>query len=175
MNKKLIIPIVVVILAIVVIAGYLISTNYVGSNGTSIKSFNGTGYSFSYPGNWTVSNTSVSDSTDEIIRVSKGQSDTYIQIQKSSLGSMTAEQVLNAQEEIPDNYQKVSSNNLTVDGNTAYQTIYTLNSNGKTYKQSSIKFVKNGDIYYITFEALESTFDQDKATLDSILNSFKIQ
>lgn len=173
MNKKLIIPIVAVIL-IVVIAGYLISTNYNGTNETSIKTFNATGYSFSYPGNWTVSNVSSSNSTDEIIRISKG-SDTYISIQKSPLGGLDAEQALSAQNVMPDNYQKVSTNNLTVDGNTAYQTIYTVNSNGKTYKQANIEFAKDGNIYFITFEALESTFDQDKAVLDSFISSFKVQ
>lgn len=174
MNKKLIIPIVVVILLIVVVAGYLISTNYTVNNGTSVKTFNATGYSFSYPGNWTVSNVSSSNSTDEIIRITVG-SDTYIQIQRSSLGGLDAEQALSAQNIMPDNYKKVSTSNLTVDNNTAYQTIYSVNSNGKTYKEANIRFAKNGYIYFITFQALESTYDQDKAVLDSVINSIKVQ
>jgi hypothetical protein len=123
-----------------------------------------------------VSNGSGSNqTTGDIVKLEKtGDSNTTFQVQKSSLGALTADEALNAQQVMPDNYKLVSSGNRTIDGNTAYLNIYTINNTDKVYKQVNLRFTKNGYIYYVTFQAPESIFDAENATLNSILDSMKV-
>ena len=44
--------------------------------------------------------------------------------------------------QMPDNYNEASYSNLTIDGNTAYQTIYNVTGSGTNYKVVIIQFVK---------------------------------
>ena len=164
MDKKFLALIVALVALVVAVSGCT-------SNTSTTTNFTGNGYNFTYPSNWTVL---TNGSSDDIAKIQK-DTNTSFQVQKSALAGMTADQALNAEKQMPDNYKQISTSNLTIDGNTAYQTVYNVSSNGTTFKEVSIEFVKNNNIYYLTFMAPENTFDSDKATLDAIISSFKVQ
>lgn len=73
-------------------------------------------------------------------------------------------------------YKKVSSSIITIDGNNAYESIFTVNDPvvGQI-KSEYIYFVKNGKTYVITFSAVDKDFDKEKGNFDIILYSFKVQ
>lgn len=163
MDKKFLVLIVALVAVCVAVSGC--------TNTNTTTNFTGNGYNFTYPSNWTVV---TNGSSDDIAKIQK-DTNTSFQVQKSALAGLTAEQALNAEKVMPDNYKQISTSNITIDGNTAYQTTYNVTTNGTTFKQISIEFVKNNNIYYLTFMAPENTFDNDKTTLDSIISSFKVQ
>lgn len=71
---------------------------------------------------------------------------------------------------------KISSENITIDGENAFKDILILNSTEIIIERfECIYFVKNQKTYLIIFSALDKDFDKEKANFDMILNSFKVQ
>lgn len=74
-------------------------------------------------------------------------------------------------------YQKISNNTTTVDGNIAYENTYIVKDSNRfdqTMKEQQINFIKNGSIYGLTFDAPQDTFDSEISNFNITLNSFKI-
>jgi hypothetical protein len=185
MDKKLIIMIVALIAACVFVSGCT------SSNNTTAKNYTGSGYSFTYPGDWNLTK-STENATVDMVSVTKAGTlndtkvnssgvtttlTTTFQIQKSATNGMTENEILNMDTMIPDNWKQLSTGNKTIDGKTVITTTYQINdtTTGKVMKQVTFKFVKNDSVYYITYMAPESTFDSEQANFDVILNSLKFQ
>lgn len=78
---------------------------------------------------------------------------------------------------VPSEWKKISNSTLTIDNKTAYEKTYTTNDTniGQIMRYSDIFFVKNGNIYSITLQAQDNTFDSVKSKFDTIINTFKVQ
>jgi len=165
MNKKSIIPIIFLIVAFVTISGCT-SNN---GNTSSVKNYTGNGVSFNYPGNWTLDNQTSGNDT----------------IMVTDMGSINGSRVTTEQSAIkqynntilPSGWEKISNNTLIIDNKTAYQRTYIVNDTNynQTMRYSDIFFIKNGNIYSITLQAPDNTFDSEKSIFDIIIHSFKVQ
>lgn len=167
MDKKLIIPIVFLIVGFVAVSGCTTS-----GNSTSVKNYTGNGYAFNYPSDWTV-NVNPGNNSD-IISVSKNSApntSVSIQLMKNTVSDQAAIN-LNKNTLVPSNWTKVSNSTLTIDNNTAYETSYTEAGQNKI---SQIFFVKNGTSYIFTLEAPVNNFDNETKNFDIITQSFKLQ
>ena len=77
---------------------------------------------------------------------------------------------------LSENSKKISSNIIVIDGNKAYEEIFTTNDNiNGTMRFERMDFVKNGNVYTIVFQAPDNYFDKEKQNINIILNSFKVQ
>lgn len=167
MDKKLIIPIVFLIVGFVAISG---CTN--SGNSTSVKNYTGSGYTFNYPSDWTV-NVNPSNSTDIVSVVKNSAPIASLSIQSiKNTGSDQTAINLNKNTLVPSNWTKVSNSTITIDNNTAYETSYTIAGQDKI---SQIFMVKNGTTYIFTSQAPLSTFDNETKNFDVIIKSFKLQ
>lgn len=75
-------------------------------------------------------------------------------------------------------FKKISNKTLTIDENTAYETIYAFNNPSIFHEIiiiQQIAFVKNGTTYSLDFQTPNNEFNNEKPNFDIILNSFKIQ
>lgn len=167
MDKKLIIPIVFLIVGFVAISG---CTN--SGNSTSVKNYTGNGFTFNYPSDWTV-NVNPSNTSDiiSITKNSEPNTSMTIQLMKNTGSDQTAIN-LNKNTLVPSNWTKVSNSTLTINNITAYETTYTIAGQDKT---SVVFFVKNGTSYIFTSQAPLSSFDNETKNFDVIINSFKLQ
>lgn len=186
--------ILVVALSMVIISGLFVSsvTNVNVVNNT----YSEDGVSFNVPPNWQVSkivdgsttnidiinnaivdgpiaNIDVTNNTDshpnsdnlqitvDISPIPKGMSNQYVINMIQNQGD----------------YQKISNNTTTVDGNIAYENTYIVKDSNRfdqTMKEQQINFIKNGSIYGLTFDAPQNTFDSEISNFNITLNSFKI-
>lgn len=72
---------------------------------------------------------------------------------------------------------KISSENITIDGENAIKDVLVLNCTETEIidRFECVYFVKNEKTYLLTFSALDKNFNKEKANFDMILNSFKVQ
>ncbi len=74
------------------------------------------------------------------------------------------------------NYKRISSREFTLNGQTAYEIVYTCKlDNGQTGKTREVFTEINGKVYDISCVSLVSDFDKNKGNFDMIINSFKVQ
>ena len=162
MDKKSIIPVILLISALVAVSGCV---NYPGNgnNTTTIKNYTGSGISLNYPSDWNVNN-----DTSYIIVLNKNSGiNTYISIQVMLMtGGFTSNDAIP-----PGNFTKVSNSTRTIDNVTAHDVLYKsdLLMGGTTY------FEKKGKTIIITYQSPLNEFEQDKTSFDTIINSIKIQ
>lgn len=178
MNKKTIIPIVFLIVALVAVSGCT-SNN---GNSTSVKNYTGNGVSFNYPGNWTLENQTSGNDTimvTDLSSMNASRVTTSFQVQIIPLNGLTEQSALAQFNNTihPSEWKKISNNTLTINDKTAYQRTYIANDTNynQTMRYSEILFVKNGNIYILTLQAPDNTFDSVKSKFDTIINSLKIQ
>ena len=151
--------------------------------GTPVKAYSGNGVSFYYPVNWVVQ--SMPQDGCEILEVydmySSSQEDPSLQIQivPNPLG-MSDQEALDSFASSSDSpgYKIISKTTLTLNGNKAYEIMYTVNDKSM-YNQimgdQEIYLVKNHKLYILDYTAPYNTFSNEKGTIALILNGFKIQ
>jgi len=74
-------------------------------------------------------------------------------------------------------WTKISNNTLTIDGVTAYESVYRVNDTqnfGELMRMHQIVFVKNNTVYVILLQAPDKEFDSEEPVFDMVLNSFKV-
>ncbi|OEC84791.1 MULTISPECIES: sortase domain-containing protein [Methanobacterium] len=169
----------IILLAIVVVIIFAVN---LGDNGlgTQAKHFDNGEISFDYPGtlteiNGTGSNiTSFSDDSGLNItvvkeRVPKGYN-LANQVQSNGIGT------------VDENFQLVSTKNVTINGTTGYESDYNLQDGNVSKQRKEVWFQKNNALYGIIYTSLGSV-DTDSSALDvsaaedelnTIINSIKI-
>jgi hypothetical protein len=162
-------------------------------NGT----YSGNGVSFNYPDNWSVDADNKDEDTIQITASSIYSSSNFtsfgpfpvrkvtttspddaqfqVQISNDSISKQLVTQIGNM--ELDSNMKKISSSTLTIDGEKAYEEIFTTNygSDIGIMRDEQIGFVKNGVAYILYFEVKDEDFDNEKQNFNLILNSFKVQ
>ena len=162
MDKKSIIPIVVLILAMVAVSGCV---NYTGNgnNTTTVKNFTGGGISMNYPSDWILNN----DTSGMILLNKMSGVNTQLTVQVMLMsGAMTTNEAIP-----PGNFTKVSNSTRTIDNVTAKEVIY----KSDLLMGSTIFFEKKGRTIIIYYQAPVNEFDQEKANFDIMINSIKVQ
>ena len=168
------------VLILIVLASGCITGNMNNVNVVN-NTYSGEGVSSKIPANWKVSK--LTDETNTNIKIDKNNSTdgTLITIAKlPNPKGMSDQDGINAIQNPTNqggNYQKISNNTTTVDGNTAYETTYIVNDTSRftqIMKEQQINFIKNGTTYALIFDAPENTFDKEKSNFDITLNSFRI-
>jgi hypothetical protein len=162
MDRKSIIPVILLILALVAVSGCV---NYPGNgnNTTSIKNYTGSEISLNYPSDWIVNN----DTKYMILLTKNSGINTYMSIQIMLMsGGFTSNDAIP-----PGNFTKVSETTRTIDNVTAHEVTYKsdLLMGATTY------FEKNGKTIIITYQAPLNEFEQEKTSFDTIINSIKLQ
>ena len=178
MNKKSIVPIIFLIVAFVAISGC--TSNY--GNTSSVKNYTGNGVSFNYPGNWTLDNQTSGNDTimvTDMSSINGSRVTTSFEVQIIPQNGLTEQSAIKQYNNtiLPSGWEKISNNTLIIDNKTAYQRTYIVNDTNynQTMRYSDIFFIKNGNIYSITLQAPDNTFNSEKSIFDIIINSFKVQ
>jgi PsbP-like protein len=182
--RKYIGLIIILILAFLVLS---FSASYISNiaNSKNIKAYNsttntysGNGISFNYPSNWNIQTDNQGGNNIIMIVSNNATFQISIQISPNPPGMSDQEAITGIQNSInPDGFQKISNNTLTIDGNTAYETTYTVNNHTifpEITTDQQIALVKNGTTYSLDFQAPTNEFNNEKPNFDIILNSFKI-
>ena len=169
-------------------------------NLTNVSAINGTysvgNVSFKCPDNWSVETDNEDESTIRITASPIYSSNNFtsfgpfpvrtvtttspddaqfeVQISNDSISKQLVTQIENVK--LDHNMKKISSGTLTIDGEKAYEMIFTTNygSDIGIMRDEQIGFVKNGIAYVMDFEAKDGDFDKEKQKFDIILNSFKV-
>jgi len=153
------------------------NSNNIKVYNSTTNTYSGNGISFNYPSNWNLQTDNL-DGNNAIIVVSNN---TTFQVSISpNPPSMSDQDAIIAIQSSsnPDGFQIISNNTLIIDGNTAYETTYTVNNSTifpEIMTDQQIAFVKNGTTYGLDFRAPINDFNNEKPNFDMILNSFKIQ
>lgn len=177
MNKIGFIAILILIIAVLGTSGCILNNNAINDNST--KNYTGYNVSFNFPGNWMV----VSDNTTGIrtIMVHKNSNSTFnpvqLTIQLMVNSGMSEEGAINSfQNQQTPGWTKLSNDTLTIDGKTAYRSIYSVNDThfGELMRIHQIVFVKNDTTYVMLLQAPDKDFDNEKPIFDMIINSFKV-
>lgn len=149
----------------------------------------GNGISFNYPCTWALSN-DTSDTSENIfsdndvdnsITVFENPSEDSPQFEVQIIpnnGLSDQDAINQAQNGQDIEWVKISNSTTKIDGNTAYKSTFTDNDTNiftQLMKIQQIFLIKNGNTYYLTFQAPNKDFDKEKQNFDLILNSFKIQ
>lgn len=173
------IPIFLVILLIVGTAGCTFQDwNFFDSNAT--QNYTGYGVTFNYPGNWVViSENATGFRTISVYKKSNSTfNPTQLTIQPMPNQGMSEEAIMSTYGNIGNQgWTKISDNNLTIDGETAYEVVYLVNDTanfGELMRIHQIVFVKNNTTYVILLQAPDKEFDAEKQVFDEVLNSFKV-
>jgi hypothetical protein len=190
-----------ILIVVVLSAGYIIDnmTGTVTNINMDGNTYSGDGVSFNIPANWQVSkivdgsttniditnNNPIVDGSIANIAMTNNtnynpNNDTKITVAVSPIPKGMSNQhvidmIQNPQNQ--GNYQKISNNTLTVDGITAYETLFRVNDSSisnEILTSEQIIFNKNGNTYGLTFQAPENTFNQEKSNFNITLNSFKV-
>ena len=148
-------------------------------NNMHVKTYSGSGISFNYPGSWQreTDHSYEHEETGSIrIKIDKNDSvDMRFRVEIDLDTGYSNQELLNRERNmshVSDGYE-ISNSTLTVDGNTAYE--YTMMSVNKLQKTKVVCFAKNGNTYYISFEAPNKDFDKEKPNFNLMLNSFEVQ
>ena len=182
MQKRYIGSILGILIFIVLISGYILIIGHL-ANITKVNmandTYSGDGVSFNIPANWQVSK--VMDGSNINIDISKNNSNNKIIIAISpNPKNMSNQDLINTIQypSNPSGWQKISNSTLTVDGNTAYENIYTVNDSSQFTEimtDEQINFIKNGYTYALDFQAPINDFNNEKSNFNITLNSFKVQ
>jgi hypothetical protein len=173
MKKIGAILILILVAAVVGISGCTTDSN--GNNTTTTKNYSANGYTFEYPSDWTLDDSSVNSSN--IVMIYKGSS--QVTIQKMALNGMSEAAAIKTIKNtvFPSYLTSVSNDTLTIGNTTAYRYVFTGSGNNSSeqMKYSFIYLIKGDNEYIITLQAPEGQFDGLKANFNTIVNSFKTQ
>jgi hypothetical protein len=182
LQRKYIGLIVVILIIIVVASGIVIfSSGLFVSSITKVNVVNNTyygdGVSFKIPPNWEVSK--VVDGSNINLDIDKNNSNnTQITIDISpNPEGMSNQDLINSIQNPsnPSGWLKISNNTIMVDGNTAYETLYTVNDSHFTeiMTDEQINFIKGDYSYGLDFQSPTNDFNNEKPNFNITLNSFK--
>ncbi len=198
-NSKLLISRKYIGIIILIIIGFLVisfsAANLSNNDSNNIKSYNATtntysayGVSFNYPSNWDIQ--TYNNEGHEITVINNNfnsNNDSFhddspqFQIQISPNPPFTSDQdAINSIQnlETPSGWQIISNKTITLDGNTAYETIYSINNSTQfteTMTDQQITLVKNGNTYFLDFQAPANDYYNELTNFNTILNTLKIQ
>lgn len=198
-NSKLLISRKYIGIIILIIIGFLVisfsAANLSNNDSNNIKSYNATtntysayGVSFNYPSNWDIQ--TYNNEGHEITVINNNfnsNNDSFhddspqFQIQISPNPPFTSDQdAINSIQnlETPSGWQIISNKTITLDGNTAYETIYSINNSTQfteTMTNQQITLVKNGNTYFLDFQAPANDYYNELTNFNTILNTLKIQ
>lgn len=144
---------------------------------TPVKTFSGYGVSFKYPSSWFVN--SDNQTGPNIISVFKGVSlgGAQFSLEQIPNEGMTEESTIRGfQNSIIPGWTKKSSYWISIDSEKAYEDVYFVNdSNFRESRIVHIYLVKNNTTYFISLQAPDKDFDNEKPYFAMILNSLKIE
>lgn len=137
--------------------------------------------SFNYPGEWATANPTAPNAIAAVAdpkSVQSGSPSTVVIIQKpnATAGSNLSDVYASNYATFFNNtgYQRVSEGNITVNGTTALENVYTINStNPRQYR--AVWLDEKGTIYVILCIANQSDFKNEQVNFNLIINSFKAQ
>lgn len=167
------------VLTLVVFASGCTSDNNEKNNQTKTLSQNN--ISFTYPATWMIGESKANDTIASVadpksVNTQTGFAETVVSIQiKNRTG--TFEDMYNDNYESlfsNSSYQRISESNMTLNNNSVFGNVYTVESGGVIKKQRAIWINDNKKVYVILCSALSSQFDKEKQNFDMIINSFKI-
>lgn len=189
MGKIKIIGVLVVIVLIAVFGYFIISSvsldgsSVPGSNNGTVTMLSATkgGVSIEYPSNWVLSN---STSNNSIIAVSKqGSVDSFqigqvnINVEKKEFDG-TFDSFLNKTYTnigADSSYQLISSGELSLDGQKAFEYVYTSKAmDGSTRQHKAIWFEKNNFAYVIMYSAPADQYEANLPAAEYIIQHIKI-
>ena len=189
MSKAKIIGVLIIIVLIAVF-GYLILSNVslgsnsvMGSGNETVTMLSATkgGVSVEYPSNWVLSN---STSNNSIIAVSKqGSVDSFqigqvnINVEKKEFDGTFDSFINKTYTNIAadSSYQLVSSGELSLDGQNAFQYVYTSKAmDGSNRQHKAIWFEKNNYAYVVMYRAPVDQYDANLPAADYIIQHIKI-
>ena len=176
MNKKLIIPSLILILAVIGIAVDVYQSNLDKNSLNSPKTYSGDGISFKYPQSWSAYKplekgevVSVGDSGQKILltvyknKSTENSTETVITNVKSNIGS----------DPLATNQTET---NRTVNGLNATEITYLSIDDGSPFKESVLTFKKDNFTYVIQYHAFPpEAYNQNKKQFDLVISSFKVQ
>ncbi len=176
------------------------SGNFTELNKTANNTYSVDGVSFKCPDNWSVgvlkedgittiaaapqlreSNTTASTSTFgpfgfESGGVAWSSANPQFKVDIISNNGISEQEAINqVKNDMLPGGDKISSENITIDGENAFKDVLVLNDTEVIERFEYIYFVKNGKTYLITFSAADKDFDKEKKNFNIILNTFKVQ
>ncbi|MBI5681281.1 MAG: sortase [Methanobacterium sp.] len=168
-----------VILALVI---FILFATGSSGNESQTKHFDNGEISFDYPGAWNGTNgtaPNVVTFTD-----TNGMNVTVLKLSKPSTYNLAKSLSLNAAGTINQNFQLVSSKNVTVNGIMAYELEYNVNGKNGPQQRKEVWFEKNNVIYCVIYTApgqgkVDSGVEIDESfggkSLESMITSFNIK
>jgi hypothetical protein len=170
-------------LIIVAASGILMSSGLFVSSINEVNvvnnTYSGDGVSFKIPPNWEVNK--VVDGSNINIDIAKDNTNNTkitVDISRNPQGMSNQDLINSIQNPSnPSGWHKLSNYTIMVNGNTAYETLYTVNDSSYSKEivtDEQINFIKNGTTYGLIFDAPIQSFDQEKSNFNITLNSFKV-
>ena len=196
MQKKYIGLIVVISIIVILSVGY-ITINTFGVSGSSFGSFtdtgsvtqvdmqgntySGDGVSFNIPTNWQVDK--VVDGTNINLNIIKNNSNTTritvaISPNPQGLSNQDIINMIQNQTNEDGNWEKISNNTTSINGNTAYENKYKVTDSSmfnEPTTEEDITFIENGTTYTLIFQAPINEFNNEQTNFNITLNSFKVK
>lgn len=180
------------IIAVIVIFGLftpdLSTLNTTSSNTTPAsttaltQTFSKSGITFNYPSDWESTDAKYATSGDsQELGALRGSSDFGVIVNKQDMTATVKEAYENTKNSLKTateiSPQLLSESQITVNGITAYEMIYTYKGdNSKEFKSMYVIIGKDGQVvYYLQFIDSLSSFDSNKKVMDDIVNTIKIQ
>jgi hypothetical protein len=141
---------------------------------TQPQTYSGNGVTFQYPGDWSKdykNDIQQSFGNSATVLVSLGKDNAGVVVAKMNITGVSINSLSSAFKSSMQSsgYQTVSEKTKTVDGVTAQELVIKDTSSG--LYGSCVFLEKNGVIYFI----MVGTQNNDQATVDMVLNSFKVQ
>lgn len=161
-----------------------INNGTVSVHNTSTNTYSGYGVIFNFPSNWGVQAFNAEGSNTILItpnsaNPSNSDEPEFEILVTPNPSGISNQEALNAIKVIPNQigWTSVSNNTFTLDNNTAYENVITVN-NSAIFREimmlHRINIVKSGNTYSILIQAPTNEFSNENPTFQSILNSFKI-
>jgi len=169
-------------LIILVASGIFMSSGSFVSSITEVNvvnnTYSGDGVSFNIPPNWQVYKLVIgSDINIDIAKNNSNNTKISIGVSHNPKGTSNQDLIYSIQNPSnPSGWQKISNNTIMVDGNTAYETLYTVNDSHFTeiMTDEQINFIKGDYSYGLDFQSPSNEFNNEKSNFNITLNSFKI-
>ena len=151
----------------------IVNPNNIHAYNATTNTYSANGISFNYPSNWDIQ--SQNDAGNTIVQAIINDTNFEVSIAPPPAG-LSGQNAFNV--ENPSGWQQISNNSSTVDGTTAYETIYRVNNTSLFQSimiDEQIMFNKNGNSYMMDFLTPEKDYNHEKPNFDEIVNSFKTQ
>lgn len=150
------------------------------SNDTTVLTLSKSGITINYPSNWGYSDALSSYSIMSISKLdsidSFGVGQVNINIEKKPIEGDFATFVNNTYSPMQYNndYDLVSSGSSMIDGNDAFEYIYTSNQNGVQKQHKAVWFERGGQAYVLLYSAPIDKFESNLYVFDYILSDIQI-